>query len=990
MRPIERIRVMRLMTVRTLAAFALLMTLVVSGAAQPVSAAAAPATCWFNRTATHFGVSWTAVSGATEYVVRRSVGPVDSPSEPYWRKVSPAGSTSTTDLLGPAAGDPAPTDPIQYFVASKDAGGESALTACKLLAPTGFTATAQGSGTTPSVSFGWAANPDADEFRVYLSGDPVPFAVAARGSTGIVVTGDPAAFTQPSWTVVAVSRDRRNGGNVAVESGSSNVDTAPGTTTLQAATGDAEGELVLSWSAVADATSGYKIYRDGSFVQLVAAPATSVTIAGGVPLGSHSWTVRATAIGNYHAAASNSITVGVSDTTRPSTPTGLAVVNYPTTSSVSLSWNESSDASGVAGYRVYRMVGASPAASDPLLASPTTRTAIVSAIASGWQVYVKAIDTASPGNLSWSSNRVTLSPSAQIPQPPTQATISGISVDRRVSMTWPLVAGATSYDVYRDLADAEINAYNNNGTPLPTAKRVGAGVVVGAFTDPTSLTAGTTHTWTVVAKNASGASDLSPKASATICDRLTSPTSRWRTAMVCGTWQLLNGQGYIDQFEAVNIKGESITLRQPAPDDIAALAGEFQSVRLSLVWKNMQPVNSTSLDSDWEERVLALLEELRINQVAVILDPVHLSGGDDFGIPAWAWQSQLPNVTPAKNQSYPVWADNGANQNNGQRVKDYLQVLADAGILTHDAVVGIEVVNEPHPRPNVGGATSSLAKQQLATTYNSIAGFIRDHPNPAINQDLVILGSYHGGTRLGGNLTGTTFTHPVHMATVSNNYRDIMWTAHNYYTGTGDSFGINDGLRPDGGLREGFWVEGATTDAGCYADGARVPDIEVEWNCPATPDRSAALIGHRNNASGHWLYAQQAGMPFFMGEWGAPRQRRLEVSDGAGGTELHYLGLDGSEMMYCDKLAAYQDPKADGDTTRDAISWAVWSFDAAVDGYGLYNASDVAIEGNVAKSYLPIGEWAVSGTFPNNPAQGLWAGDPWTYALPFTSATFCG
>ncbi len=63
-------------------------------------------------------------------------------------------------------------------------------------------------------------------------------------------------------------------------------------------------------------------------------------------------------------------------------------------------------------------------------------------------------------------------------------------------------------------------------------------------------------------------------------------------------------------------------------------------------------------------------------------------------------------------------------------------------------------------------------------------------------------------------------------------------------------------------------------------------------------------------------------MPFFLGEWGVPRQR-FQTINGTGG----YRGIDGSELYFCDAMAAWEDPNNDGNT-NDRISWAVWSFDA--------------------------------------------------------------
>ena len=52
------------------------------------------------------------------------------------------------------------------------------------------------------------------------------------------------------------------------------------------------------------------------------------------------------------------------DTTAPSTPTGLAVSGTPTSSSVSLAWSASTDAVGVTGYEVFQGSGTTPVATS--------------------------------------------------------------------------------------------------------------------------------------------------------------------------------------------------------------------------------------------------------------------------------------------------------------------------------------------------------------------------------------------------------------------------------------------------------------------------------------------------------------------------------------------------------------------------------------------------------------------------------------------------
>jgi hypothetical protein len=141
----------------------------------------------------------------------------------------------------------------------------------------------------------------------------------------------------------------------------------------------------------------------------------------------------------------------VTDTTAPSTPTGLAVTGT-TSSSVSLSWNASSDNVGVTGYEVFRN-GVSAA-----VATPTGTSATVTGLSANtsYTFTVKARDAA--GNRSAASSAVTgtTSGSTTIPLPPAAGKFSyqlggsytpesGVQVVVRDSQSVP--AGSGYYNI---------------------------------------------------------------------------------------------------------------------------------------------------------------------------------------------------------------------------------------------------------------------------------------------------------------------------------------------------------------------------------------------------------------------------------------------------------------------------------------------------------------------------------------------------------------
>ena len=459
------------------------------------------------------------------------------------------------------------------------------------------------------------------------------------------------------------------------------------------------------------------------------------------------------------------------------------------------------------------------------------------------------------------------------------------------------------------------------------------------------------------------------------CDS-TSGTGKWRTAELCGVWQLIDPTGQVDVWNAVNVRGDKLHVHPLDNADVVALKQRFDTVRLALVWEDLQPVDGPISASNADAvAAKAFLDNAASQGIDVVLDPVHLSGLNRFGIPQWAWNTVTPAVTPAPNKSYTAWA--GADHE-ADNVKNYLDELDAFGILTHPAVIAVEVVNEPHPRSGIGGGTTSLAQSELMQAYGNLISHVRgSHPDM-----LMVVGTYHGGNRHGGTYINGQFQHN-HAATLVTTHSNLVWTAHNYFTGVGDTFdNANDGQDDDGGRAEGVWSEGGS-DRGCYSDvdSDYSMDTATSWGCPNDfPARALAMQGFAGNAIGHYDYAQQASMPFFMGEWGMARQRYQFGK---------FKGYQGASEYFCDKIKTYRD--IDGNGTP--ISWAAWVFDAAGDGFGLYNSR--ANNGDSGLKYAPVNDWVDSGVFPASDPVRLdwnwqgWANTSWNHADAFAPGSGC-
>jgi glucose/arabinose dehydrogenase/fibronectin type 3 domain-containing protein len=113
------------------------------------------------------------------------------------------------------------------------------------------------------------------------------------------------------------------------------------------------GQVVLTWNQSTDdvGVTGYRIYRNGTQIGSVLGNLTTFTHSG-LASGSANYTVRAVDAASNLSDVSNTATVIVPDSQKPTTPSFLRATAG--TGQVVLTWNGSVDDVGVTGYRIYR------------------------------------------------------------------------------------------------------------------------------------------------------------------------------------------------------------------------------------------------------------------------------------------------------------------------------------------------------------------------------------------------------------------------------------------------------------------------------------------------------------------------------------------------------------------------------------------------------------------------------------------------------------
>lgn len=117
----------------------------------------------------------------------------------------------------------------------------------------------------------------------------------------------------------------------------------------------------LSWGASTDnnGVSGYEIYSGSNTSPIATVPGNqlNVNLTNLIAGTTYNLTVKAFDSSGNRSPASNSVQITTvqipNDTTPPTNPSGLHVMGAAGSNSLTLMWNASTDASGIAGYRIY-------------------------------------------------------------------------------------------------------------------------------------------------------------------------------------------------------------------------------------------------------------------------------------------------------------------------------------------------------------------------------------------------------------------------------------------------------------------------------------------------------------------------------------------------------------------------------------------------------------------------------------------------------------
>lgn len=333
--------------------------------------------------------------------------------------------------------------------------------------------------TITSVSLAWDMSSDdvgIAGYRLYRNGTLI---ASPNGmtytDTGLMVD------TEYIYTVAAIDA----AGNLSPQSSPLTANSAPDTTApsvpLNVRTTDIrDTSIVLAWNTSSDDVGvvGYKLYRDGV---LVASPTTTAyTDTGLTPITAYNYTIRAVDAAGNDSAPSNAYEVTTAyDTTAPSVPANLQSLTQ-TDTTITLSWDTSTDNVAVASYDVYR---------NGQLITTTAATGYTDTglnVETGYSYTIRATDTSDNNSDQSLILSISTLPDEIPPATPANLVASDATVNAIV-LTWDAATddvAVTDYRLYR------------NGVIIATQAEL-------SFTD-TGLRYGRSYNYQVTARDQAG------------------------------------------------------------------------------------------------------------------------------------------------------------------------------------------------------------------------------------------------------------------------------------------------------------------------------------------------------------------------------------------------------------------------------------------------------------------------------------------------------
>ncbi|MFM7213940.1 MAG: hypothetical protein ACKO3H_03570, partial [Verrucomicrobiota bacterium] len=371
----------------------------------------------------HIQIMWAAAPGATGYQVLRAVG-ISAPLQ--------IGTTATVSF-----NDTTATPGITYVYTVRATGLAQGSLSAPSIADTGFrplaapSVTASDGTSTAHVTLTWPAAPGATSYRIFRDGSVTPLAVATS-TTFNDTTAIPGVSYSYAVRAVATTITGDLG---ASDTGHRQLAEPTGTS---ASDGTSTTHVSILWSGVTGASQYQVLRQQGSSpataVGTAAAPPfLDTSAAPGIP---YTYTVRATT-----SVATSASGPGDAGYRQLSMPTSVTATDGTVAAQVQVTWPA---VAGATGYQVLRALGSvAPTLLGTASANSFNDTTAVPGTSYAYSV--RAVGLAQ-GSLSAPS----IADTGFRPLGAPSVTASDGTSTEQVTLTWPAVPGAASYQVFRD------------------------------------------------------------------------------------------------------------------------------------------------------------------------------------------------------------------------------------------------------------------------------------------------------------------------------------------------------------------------------------------------------------------------------------------------------------------------------------------------------------------------------------------------------------
>lgn len=384
-------------------------------------------------------------------------------------------------------------------------GGALPPTGTAPATPTGLTAV----GGTGQVTLSWTSVSNATSYNVYYA---TTTGVTTTSGTKLASVANPyvqtglTAGTTYFYVVTAVNSTGESAASAQASAGTAStppLPTVPAAPVGVTATGGTK-QVTLSWSAVSTAAS-YNVYyattsgvtkTTGTKLTKVTSPAVQTGLAAGTTYYYIVTAVNSAGEGADSIQVAATTLPAVPSPTAPLAPTGVTAAGAA--NQATISWTA---ATGATSYNLYWSTTSGVTTTNGTKVAGVTSPYVKTALSAGTTYYfiVTAANSVGESTASAQASATTAAAPPAVPAAPTGVTTTGGA--NQVTISWPAVSGATSYNMYW----------------ATTSGVTTAGTKITAATSPyvqTGLAASTTYYYIVTAVNAAGQSVASTQVSA--------------------------------------------------------------------------------------------------------------------------------------------------------------------------------------------------------------------------------------------------------------------------------------------------------------------------------------------------------------------------------------------------------------------------------------------------------------------------------------------